>query len=173
MLPVSVCVPDLLITEREGVGLATVMARKGVSPHDLNAALRTKATNSPGVVAGGGLQLLGYGPGVWLAIVDHATPAWSDELAANLRGIASVADQSSAYKVIRLSGPDARSLLQRGAFIDLGPEVFQAGAAAVTVIAHMGVVLWRSDASEIFDVACFRSHERSFRSWVEATANSV
>jgi methylglutamate dehydrogenase subunit D len=159
----------LLIHVRDGLGLATVMARKGRDAAAVGAALRLAAPESPAYARGEGVGLVGTGPGMWLAIGEGAESDWAESLAERLQGIASVSDQSGAYIVFRLAGPGARALLQQGIAIDLDPAVFGPGAAATSVIAHIGVILWSVDA-ETFDVAIFRSYAASFRHWIEATA---
>jgi methylglutamate dehydrogenase subunit D len=83
-----------------------------------------------------------------------------------------VTDQSSGYVIFRLSGEGATALLQKGAFIDLDPVAFAVGAAATTVIAHIGVIIWKLDDVPTFDIALFRSFAGSFRDWIAANALS-
>lgn len=153
-----------VIIERRGLGLATVMARK-----DFDAAAfgRDLPTGSH-CVARGALTLVGAGPGVWLAVAEDPGETWPEALERRFEGQCSISDQSGGYVVLRLSGPGAHALLQRGVAIDLHPDVFDAGSAAVTVIAHIGVILWRSGAAPVFDVAVFRSYAASFRDWIDA-----
>ena len=72
--------------------------------------------------------------------------------------------------VFRLSGEGAGALLQKGAFVDLDPVAFACGVAATTVIAHIGVIIWKVDDAPTFDVALFRSFAGSFRHWIAANA---
>jgi sarcosine oxidase subunit gamma len=96
----------------------------------------------------------------------------ADGHAARLRerlgALASVCDQSGGYQILQLSGPDARTLLQRGAAIDLHPSAFASGSVATTVIAHIGVILRQLDAAPTYEVALFRSYAASFRHWLDA-----
>lgn len=141
--------------ERHGLAMATVMARKGVDPAAIE-------------VAAGDVELRSTGPGTWLAIGGDP-----EALAERLRGLAAVSDQSSGYIVYRLSGEGARTLLRRGAFIDLHPSAFSTGSVAVTMIAHIGVILWQVDDEPTFDVALFRSFDESFRHWAESVASHL
>jgi sarcosine oxidase subunit gamma len=84
-----------------------------------------------------------------------------------------VSDQSSGYVVYRLAGPAARTLLQRGAAIDLHPAAFPPRAAAVTMIAHLGVILWLADEAPTFEVAVFRSFAGSFQHWLETAGQAL
>ena len=97
----------------------------------------------------------------------------ASELASSLIGLASVSDQSSTYAVLRISGPSARQILSRGAFIDFAPLVFGAGSAAVTVISHIGVIVWQVDDVPTFEVALFRSFAGSFWHWIQANCAAL
>lgn len=143
------------LTERTGLGLATVMARKGVDPEAIRAAA--------------GVCLRPTGPATWLAVSD----APDETLSERLTGLASVSDQSGGYVVYSLKGPAARALLQRGVFIDLDPSVFGPGSVSVTMIAHMGVIVWRPETEDGFELALFRSFAQSFLRWVNATAHGL
>ncbi len=163
----------MLIEERTGFGLATVMARGGVTPAAIPGALGLPALDGPRVSRDGARALIGTGPGAWLAHADDAAPDWADDLRTRLDGLASVSDQSGSYTILRLSGSGARTLLQRGAAIDFHPDAFGPGSVAVTVIAHIGVIIWQVDALPTYDVAVFRSFGPSFRHWVQATAATL
>lgn len=153
------------LTEREGFGLATVMARKGVSADRIGEALDFAVADRPGWTGDTRLMMIGTGPGSWLAHAEAADNALADALSLQLAGLASISDQSSGYRIFRLSGDRARDLLQRGAFIDLHPDRFSRGSSAVTVIAHVGVILWQVEDTPVYDIAVFRSYADSFLHW--------
>jgi heterotetrameric sarcosine oxidase gamma subunit len=159
----------LEITEREGVALATIMARKGVAIAALGARLGLTPPTTPRAACDGATTLIGIGPGAWLAVAEDGRAGWADRLRDTLAGIGSVSDQTAGYTVLRMSGGGAQELLQKGAFVDLDPAAFGVGAAAVTVIAHIGVILWKVDDTPTFDVALFRSFTDSFRDWIAAS----
>lgn len=166
--------PDLFVQPRAGFGLATIMARKGVSAETVGAALGVAAPDRPAWSRGAdGLMLIGTGAGAWLAHRDAAPPFWAEDLRARLAGLASVSDQSDGYAITRLSGEGARTVLQRGAAIDFHPQAFAPGSAATTVIAHIGVIVWQLDGAPSYDVATFRSYADSFRHWLDQTAAAL
>ena len=158
----------LSLEERTGFGLATVMARRGVTPASIAAALGLAAVDGPSWTAAGGLTLLGTGPGAWLVLGEDGAADHAARLRAALGPLASVSDQSGGYQILRLSGPGARTVLQRGAAIDLHPSAFGPGAVATTVIAHIGVILWQLDAAPTYEIALFRSYATSFGHWLAA-----
>lgn len=163
----------IVVEERAGFGLATVMARKGVAPAAIGAALGVAMRDGPCSSAGDGIALLGTGPGSWLAHADAAAADWAAALRDRLEGVATVSDQSGGYAIFRLSGPGARTVLQRGVPIDLHPAAFPPGAVAVTVIAHIGVIIRQVDDAPSYDVLLFRSFAGSFRHWLDTTIGGL
>ena len=89
--------------------------------------------DGPSVSVGGDLALVGTGPRSWLALQPGGGWRFARGLAATLDGVAAVADQSSGYAVLRLTGPSLRATLAKGVPIDLHPSAFQPGSAAVTL----------------------------------------
>jgi methylglutamate dehydrogenase subunit D len=167
-------VADLTITPRDGFGLVSIMARRGVGADRIGAAFGLEAPVAPRRVATGiGVSLIGVGAGHWLALRDTPAPLWADQLRGSLAGLASVSDQSSGYAIVRLGGTGARTILQRGLAIDLHPKAFPVGAAATSVIAQIGVIVWQVDAAPTYDVAVFRSLADSFRHWLGQAAAAL
>lgn len=157
----------LTIEARTGFGLAAVMARKGVAAAAIAEALGATAPDGPAWTRGGGFMLLGTGPGSWLVLSEDGPADHAARLRERLGALASVSDQSGGYQILRLTGPDARTLLQRGVAIDLHPQAFRPGSAATTVIAHIGVILWQLDETPTYELALFRSYVASFRDWLD------
>jgi sarcosine oxidase subunit gamma len=149
------------------------MARKGVDGAMIGAALGLAAPSGPARAANGSLALVATGPGVWLALADQPGDDWPQTLEERLGDLAAVSDQSGAYLIWRIAGPGAGALLQKGAPIDLDGCVFGPGAAATTMIAHVGVILWRLDEPEGFEVAVFRSYARDFEHWLQTQVRAA
>ncbi|MDU1665201.1 MAG: sarcosine oxidase subunit gamma family protein [Bradyrhizobium sp.] len=87
--------------------------------------------------------------------------------------LASIVDQSGGYVVFRVGGPAIRDVLAKGFPIDLHERAFPPGAAATTVAAHIGAIIWRNedqDGCASFDIAVFRSLSRSFWHWFSEAA---
>ncbi len=157
----------LSITTRERIGIASVMARKGVDAIAVGSRLGMDLPTEPRAVFLGARTIIGTGPGTWIVIEDDAGADFAEGLEAALAGIASVSDQSSGYVVQRMSGLQARTLLQRGAAIDFHPSAFASGSAATTIISHIGVILWQVDDQPTYDLAVFRSFAASLRHWID------
>jgi heterotetrameric sarcosine oxidase gamma subunit len=166
----------LLVSERTGLGIASIMARAGQAEPliaRIAATYGIEAIDGPSrVAADGGRAMIGVGPGAWLFVKEDAPADWANDVADGLAGFGSVFDQSSAYAVLRLEGPAAATLIGKGAFLDLHPGVFPPGSAAVTVIEHIGAIVWRI-GPESFEIAAFRSFASSFWHWLITAAAAI
>lgn len=161
--------PQIRLDEMRA-GFATLMLHRHVAPIQLADAIGVELPTRPGCSHTAGLTVLATGPATWLAVCDEAAPEWVQGLQESCRGIASVSDQSGGLVAWRLSGSGARTLLQRGAFVDLHPQSFGAGDAVTTSIAHIGVTIWQIKGSPSFHLAVFRSYAHSFTEWIDAHA---
>jgi heterotetrameric sarcosine oxidase gamma subunit len=157
---------------REGLGVASVLARRG-GEAALPALVKTRygleLPTTPRAVRNAAHAFVWAGPGQWLFVAEEK------ESFAELSGLAAVSDQSDARAALRLSGPHVRDMLAKGCMIDLHPTAFPSGAAAMTSIAHIGVHLWRvdeqpRDGDPTFDILIARSMAASFWSWAGASA---
>lgn len=160
----------LLWVEPTGVGLAAVMARRGAD--GLGARLGMAVPAGPGWAGDAALTLIGTGPGTWLARCERPAPDWAEALADRLAGLASVSDVSAAYRLFRIAGAGAATVLRRGAFVDVA-EGFGPGSAAVTVIAYIGVIIRQIDAAPTYELAVSRSYAESFRHWLNIACDQV
>lgn len=166
--------PGISISERVGLGLATVAARKGQTralQDRVREAYGVDLPHNSRVIAGPEVSFIGSGPGQWLAVSEHlANEALARDLAERLKGLASVSEQSGGRAVLRISGPRVPDVLAKGLPIDLDPRAFPLGSAATSVISLMGVQLWQVDDTRTYDIAVFRSLSASFWRWLTASA---
>ncbi len=162
-------VDSVRITERYNLSMASILARRGVSAAVIGEAISVDMPVSPGWTVRAPLMVIGSGPGTWLACGHGAGPDWCGDLARRLAGLASVSDQSGAWRTFHVEGPGARTLLQRGAPVDLDDAAFPAGCAALTVIGHVDVIIRSLADGRSYEVAVYRSYAESFLRWVEAT----
>lgn len=161
----------VVLTLRGTPGLATLIVQSGGEPdlaryvaERFRVALpepsRARFEGEPGLVWSG--------PGQWLAV--GLDPDRIRGLAGDLAGIAAVTDQSAARAVVRVAGPRARDALAKGVTLDLHPQVFRAGHAAVTDIAHVGAQIWRATEDLAYEVAVPRSLAGYFGAWLVRAA---
>jgi sarcosine oxidase subunit gamma len=167
----------VVIQEIDGLGLATVMARKGEDAalaSRMRQAFGIELPLGPRLALAGGIRVIGTGPGAWLAIRENAGNAFSSSLREAIGDLAAVVDQSDGMGVVRVSGPRVRDALCKLFAIDLDAHAFQSGAAALAPAGHIGAVLWRLDdlaGSPVFEIAVHRSFAADFQAHlIEAAA---
>jgi len=156
------------VKARDGLGLATVIVRRGQL-----AALTERVRDRFGIVLpqgayrseAAGVAFAGTGPEVWLASRETGN-GFAGFLANEIGAAAAVSDQSDGYAVLRLTGPRVRGTLAKILPVDLHARAFKVGDVASTVAAHMGATLWRledaADGAAVFDIAVFRSFAGDF-----------
>lgn len=76
-----------------------------------------------------------------LLVFPHSAPDAEPTVQAKLQGAGYTTDQTDAWLRVEISGPDTRAALERICPIDLGAQAFAPGAAARTVMEHMGTVI--------------------------------
>ena len=120
---------------------------------------------------GNGAVVLPLGPGRWLVI--HEDPPEGGGSLVDTHGGAAVAEEvSHGMARIRLSGPEARTILASGMSIDLHASAFPAGRSAVTAYRETFVVLHAVE-EDILDVYVLRSFAVSLTEWLSDAARGV
>jgi sarcosine oxidase subunit gamma len=162
--------PGLAATEREGLSIASLSVRRGQ-----RAALQDRVAAHFGLalpegarrVTAGAMAAVGTGPGTWLMTRENGGNALGIALKAAVGDTASVADQSDAYAILRLTGSTVRETLAKLVPLDLHPRAFKVGDVAATLAAQIGALLWRledgADGQANFEIAVARSLAASFR----------
>jgi len=165
----STSAPGVLVSSRDGLGIATLRARKG-RVGALAQLTRTRfGIELPAGLnrtAVGSIAFASIGPAAWLATCEQGGNAFAASLEEAFGGLASVTDQSDGYAVLLMTGPKVRDALAKLLPIDVHPRAFKQGDVASTVAAHVSVTLWRlvdaADGSPVFELAVFRSFASSF-----------
>ena len=123
--------PGLVIVERQGLGLATVAARKGQAEalkRAVASAYGVELPDSSRLSQGRAVSFVGYGPGQWLAVSETlANEALARDLGERLKRACFDLGPERRRTVLRLSGPRARDVLAKGLPIDLHPRAFASG----------------------------------------------
>ena len=124
---------------------------------------------------------LWLGPNEWWLVVPGPEPEAGPELAEKLRAalaghFTAVTEVGESRACIRVAGPSARALLQKGCPLDLHPRAFVAGACAQSILAKSGVTLHLfADESAaqagaegpVFDIYVLRSFAEYLWAWLE------
>ena len=158
------------VTERQDLSLVSILAHRAASASAINEAIGIDMPLGPTAMTEDAIVVIGSGPGIWLARSQGAEPGWPRDLERRLAGLAGVSDQTGAYRLFQIEGPDARTLVQRGAAIDLDVSAFPPGATAMTVIGHVDVIIRCLLDGRSYEVMVYRSYAESFLRWVDATA---
>ncbi len=160
---------QVFVRDRDGLGLATVLLRKGqraAAAQCVRQLWNIELPSGPRRSAAGAVAFAGTGPHAWLATCENGANGFAAQLRSALAGVACVSDQTDGYATLRLWGPKVRDTLLKLVSIDLHPDVFPPGRVAGTLAAHMGLTVWRldddEDGSPVFEVAVFRSLAGSF-----------
>ncbi|MHA1153163.1 MAG: sarcosine oxidase subunit gamma [Alphaproteobacteria bacterium] len=124
---------------------------------------------------------LWLGPDEWWLVVPGPEPQAGPELADKLRAaladhFAAVTEVGESRTCIRVSGPRARALLQKGCPLDLHPSSFGTGACAQSILAKAGVTLHlfadetvdqAGAEGPVFDIYVGRSFAEYLWAWLE------
>ncbi len=121
----------------------------------------------PGSVSvAGSLSLIWLAADRWMAVSAEPDPGI---LEATLRracdDTVAVIDASHASTVLRLSGPQARTVLMKGAPLDFHARTFTPGRVATTMISQCTVTLVCID-QDTFDLYVFRSFAQHMWEWL-------
>jgi sarcosine oxidase subunit gamma len=162
--------PGVTISERLGLALMSIMARKGQSK-DLSARIKDRfgidLPVTPRRAGDDSIHFIWCGPGRWLAGASSEAPHhFERSLRETLSGFAAVSNQSDSRSIIRVSGAKAREMLAKGVPLDLDPRVFGPGDTSMTVVAHINMHFWQHDATPTYHFAVFRSLAASFCQWL-------
>ncbi len=152
--------------ERIGLGMASIIARKGKSEAAsaaAHSAFGAALPMTPLYKQGRDIAFLWTGPERWLAM----SPGRSSEelaraLAESFSGTASIAAQGDGRAVISIAGCEARDVLAKILAIDLHPRAFRPGDTAITAAAHNEVQIWQLDETPSYELSLFRGFAGSF-----------
>ncbi len=146
----------VIATERNGLGIARIAARRGQSTRLVELLRANFGVEPPAGLrhaSRGDLAIASIGPGTWLATRHGAGNAFAGSLRPLLGDCASVCDQSDGYVILRLAGPKVRETLAKLVPIDLHPRSFHVDAVAQTVCGYVNVTLWRLENTARTDAA--------------------
>jgi heterotetrameric sarcosine oxidase gamma subunit len=116
------------------------------------------------------LSLAWLGPTRWLAAApDRGPGVLETALRAACGDSGAIIDVSHGRTVIRISGPNARKVLMKGAPLDFHAKVFTPGRVSQSAISQCGVVLM-CVADDMFDLYVFRGFGQHMWEWVSDAA---
>jgi len=126
----------LIAQVRQGLGIAKIVVRKNKTPtlaQYLQAHFNCMLPTSARRTCGNQFAVMGIGPESWLAMCENGGDDFAGSLKPVLGPAAAISDQSDAYLVIRLMGPDLRAALSKLVPIDIHDGAFKVGDVAETI----------------------------------------
>lgn len=128
--------------------------------------------NTPGVATvNERLTAMPLAPGQWiLTSLEGDDGSFAEQLRSDLSDEAYVSEQSHGRVIIRVSGENARSLMQKGCRLDLHGSVAKAGFCAQTSMAQVGVLIHQVDNSPTYDLHVYSGFALSFWHWLMSSA---
>lgn len=124
------------------------------------------ATNEVAKRAGGEF-LIALGPDEWLIAGGDGPFVFAKIKGGLEEHFAAVTDVSENFCTIRLTGPAAATVLQKGCPLDFDAAIFKPGTAAQSHIAKATTIIHRLGAEE-FNLRCRRSFAEYLFTWLES-----
>ena len=171
----DIAIGENRILERDDLALVSVATPLGGEAALAKALKKAWSLDMPSprvATQAGDIRALSTAPDQILLIFPHATPDANAHVQSALNGAGYSTDQTDAWIVLELSGPDTLAALERLCPLDLDPKVFPVGAAGRTVMEHMGALIHRIDA-ERFLLMSASSSAGSFLNAVETSYRYV
>lgn len=166
-------------TERDGLGIARVTARRGqleALGRRVHERFGIALPDGPRRLCSGEVAVAGIGPESWLLTCESGGNAFAAGVRDALRGHAAVVDLSDAYLVLRLTGARLREALAKLVPLDVHERSFRTGDVAQSVAGHMAVMLWRLEDSRgeaVFELCAGRSVAHSLYRAIRDSAAQV
>ena len=115
------------------------------------------------------MTALWLGPDEWLVKTDDGKEiALANSLRQAVRGQhAAITPVSDSYLIFRISGNDARAVLNQGTGIDLHPRSFSPGKCVRTSLGKTGAILHQVDDTPSYDVYAWRSYANYLSLWLD------
>ncbi len=136
------------LTELRDTALVQVMARRGKCAETAKAVklvFGVAPPDRPGVAKSKNFTLIWSGPDQFLALSTVKDRHSNQDLNHHFGGLASLSDQSDGRVLVSVSGSRVRDMLAKICSLDLHPDVFPIGCAAITAIDHLSTNIWRGD----------------------------
>lgn len=121
-----------------------------------------------GTAGDAALRVFWLGPDEWWILCPEEAEDPAPKLAKALAGQhVAITDVGESRTCIRVSGPKARMLLEKGCPLDLHARNFGAGRCAGTVLAKAAIVLHQTDDGPTYEVYVLRSFSEYLWMWLE------
>ena len=120
----------------------------------------------------GKTQFLGLQKDQMFAVFDYDGDDAVLHVADRLKSAGYFTNQSDSWAMLAVSGPESRTALMRICSLDLDKDTFVEGAVVRTVMEHLGVIIFRSQA-DCFLIFTTRSTAQSLLHAVETSISNI
>lgn len=160
---------DLKLTERRDLAMLQVFAKKGQT--DMLADNLGIGSEPGQATITSDFTALPLCHGQWMLSAESgADGEFCQRVRDKIRGSGFVSEQSHSRVVFRVSGADARRLMQRGCRLDLHPDVAATGLCAQTPMAQVGVLIHQVDDTPTYDLYVYSGFAHTFWHWLTESA---
>ncbi len=151
--------PGVTLAERRGLEIALLAAFPGEAAAAESVVRQVLDLRPPAAgraESGPQGQCLWQGPERWLLLAPEGTSLAAALESAIAEAPLTVTDLSHARTILRVEGPQARTLLAKEVPLDLAPGAFPDGSVAMTRFGQLAVTLL-ADGPETLELLAFRS----------------
>jgi methylglutamate dehydrogenase subunit D len=138
------------LTEVRDFAAVQVMARRGKwtdTAKVAKLAFGVAPANELKKLNGKNCTLIWSGPDQFLVMSAMRDRQPFADLGRKFSGCASLSEQTDGRALVSVTGPKVRDMLAKVCSLDLHPDVFPVGTAAVTAIDHLSTNIWRDEDS--------------------------
>jgi len=159
----------LSVSARTDIAVLQLFSRRGEADA-LAAKLGIGAKPGQASIAGA-ITALPLSPGQWLLVSSSGREGeFCEEVSGSIAGTGFVSEQSHSRIVFRVSGRNARKVMQKGCRLDLHPTVASSGFCAQTSMAQTGVLIHQVDDTPTYDLYVYSGFADAFWRWLSHSA---
>ncbi|MGI9389115.1 MAG: sarcosine oxidase subunit gamma [Boseongicola sp.] len=162
---------DSKVVERDDLALVSIATPQG-GDDALAEALKSGwslDTPSPTLsTTSGNIRAIRTSSDQMMLVFPHATPDANEHVQGKLDGAGYTTDQTDAWVILEVAGPNAIAALERLCPLDLHDNAFPVGATGRTVMEHMGTLIVRT-GNECYLLMSASSSAKSFLHAVETS----
>jgi heterotetrameric sarcosine oxidase gamma subunit len=166
---------DSIVVERDDLALVSISTPQGGDATLADALKRGWSLDVPAPklsTISGDTRAIRTAPDQMMLVFPHPTPDANAHVQGKLNGAGYTTDQTDAWVVLELSGPQAISALERLCPLDLHDSAFPVNAAGRTSMEHMGALIVRT-GNDTYRLMSASSSAQSFLHAVETSIEWV
>lgn len=162
------------VTAKTLVSVAIPARNKGQISKALTKAFKVDlpAIGTATISSNGKTTVLGLQPDQFFILLDQDNDAGVEYVARKLGDIGYYTEQSDSWAMLRISGANTRSVLERICMIDLHENTFPVGSVARTVMEHLGTIIYHQ-SEDSYLIMSIRSSAKTLLHTLEKSVHNV